>query len=204
MTPTSTRGPFRQDLTRDHPGAARAVSSFLHRGGCDLPLEARGRQVRFVLWKQFSHGVWEIIFRVILAYLRKLARQPRGRSAGATASVVLPAVMVSSRSSHPCWSHAGQRISVSHADDADANPGLTFSVARADVLPKARFPPLVVVGEQVRQFLQHALTRLGCIRFSLCSFLLEQLQETVRALNWNSQWLGWAITRARLQEHEPP
>src|SRR5262249_23918083 len=140
MTPASTRGPVRQDLTRDHPGATRAVSS-----------EARGRQVRFVLWEQFSHGVWDMILRVILAYLRKLARQPRGRSAGATASVVLPAVMVSSRSSHPCW---GQRISI-NADDAcgaDANPGLTFSVARADVLPKSRFPPLVLLGDQVRHF----------------------------------------------------
>jgi hypothetical protein len=77
-----------------------AASSFVPRGDseCDLPLETRGRPVKFVLLEHLSHGdnfmmFWEMIFRVILAYLRKLASQRRGRSAGATASVVQPAVM---------------------------------------------------------------------------------------------------------------
>src|SRR5262245_33750456 len=45
--------------------------------------------------------------------------------------------------------------------------------------------------------------RLGGIRFGLCSLFLKQLQETVRALSWNSQRHSCAVTCARLQKHEP-
>ena len=193
MTPTSTQGPVRQNLTRHHLVASRAVCTFVDRGDSQCDLRGPGAATRFVLREQLSYGdnfmmFWEMIFRVILAYLRKLASQPRGRSAS-----------VPSHGLEPIKSYCrGQIINVSRADGADANTHLTFTVARADVLPKSRLPPMVVIGEQVRQCLQHALMRLGCIRFGLCSFFLEQLQETVCALNWNSQRLGRAGARARL------
>jgi hypothetical protein len=67
----------RQNLTRHHPGASRAVSSFVHRGDSQCDLRGPGTAARFVLREQLSYGdsfmmFWEMIFRVILAYLRKI------------------------------------------------------------------------------------------------------------------------------------
>ena len=118
MTPTSTQGPVRQNLTRHHLVASRAVCTFVDRGDSQCDLRGPGAATRFVLREQLSYGdnfmmFWEMIFRVILAYLRKLASQPRGRSAS-----------VRSHGLEPIKSYCrGQRIDVSRADGgADAKP----------------------------------------------------------------------------------